>query len=253
MIAARSFLFNVLFYANLICLMIFGIPTILAGHRGVIWLAKVWGRNSLWLLKKVCNLDVEFRGIENIPSGGFIIAPKHQSIWDTFALLNLFGDFTFVLKRELTWIPVFGWYLKAARQIAINRSSGSSALAEAMASSKKAMEEGRQVFIFPEGTRRPAGAAPLYKHGVASIYYNSGAKCLPIALNAGLFWPRRSFLRLPGKVLVQILSPIEPGLEKAEFLRLLIERMETATDALLRESLDENPMLRNNLSSDSTL
>jgi 1-acyl-sn-glycerol-3-phosphate acyltransferase len=198
-------------------------------------------------------LHVEYRGLDRIPPNGCIVAPKHQSIWDTFALLHLFHDFTFILKRELVWIPVFGWYLKAARQIAINRSTGSAALSEATTRAKEAISRGRFVFIFPEGTRRPAGATPVYKFGVASIYANAGAKCLPIALNAGLFWPRRSFRRLPGTVLVQVLEPIEPGLDRHEFLRLLTARMESATDALLRESLAKDRSLSVNLSPESTI
>lgn len=247
MILARSIVFNVLFYCNLIVLMSLGLPLLLVGRKGVIGLARAWGKSSLWLLKNICCLDVEYRGVENIPQGGFIIAPKHQSIWETFALLPLFPDFTFILKRELTWIPFFGWYLKVAQQIAIDRSSGSTALIEATIWATQVLKEQRQVFIFPEGTRKAAGALPAYKFGVAAIYEASGARCLPIALNSGLFWPRRSFLRQPGKVLVQILEPIEPGMEKHVLLETLQQRMEVVTNALLQESLASNPCLRSNL------
>ena len=252
MILIRSTLFNILFYANLAVLMVLGLPTMLAGPRGVIALARLWGRSSLWLLRIVCRLDVEYRGLEKIPQNGFIIAPKHQSIWETFALLPLFSDFTFILKRELVWIPFFGWYLKAAKQIAINRSNGGSALLAATERAKTELLAGRQVFIFPEGTRRAAGAPPRYKFGVAAIYSASNAPCLPIALNSGLFWPRRSFLRQPGKVLVEVMNPIEPGLEKQDFLRLLSERMESATSLLIEESLRANPALRVNLADQSS-
>ena len=247
MIAVRSLLFNILFYLNLITLMIVGLPTMFAGPKGVIRLAKIWGVTSLWLLKHVVGLDVEYRGLENIPAGGFIVAPKHQSIWETFALLPLFSNFTFILKRELTWIPVFGWYLIAARQIAINRSNGAAALAEATRRAAEEISSGRQVFIFPEGTRRPAGAEPAYKSGVANIYDATRANCLPIALNAGLFWPRRSFLRQSGTVLVQVLEPIKPGLDKQDFLNDLTERIETATNQLISESMAANPGLKTNL------
>ncbi len=247
MILVRSIIFNVLFYVNLIGLMILGLPVMLFGPRGVIWLARIWGRTSLWLLRFICDLKVEYRGVEHIPRDGFMIAPKHQSIWETFALLPLFQNFTFIVKRELTWIPVFGWYLMAARQIAINRATGTPALVEATERASRELRAGRNVFIFPEGTRRPAGSPPLYKFGVVSIYSESGARCLPIALNSGLFWPRRQFLRQPGKVLVQILEPIEPGLEKQAFLDLLTEKLETATNALNAESLETSPLLMVNL------
>ncbi len=247
MILVRSMIFNVVFYLNLIGLMIVGIPAMLAGPQAVMRLAGLWGRTSLWLLEAICGLRVEYRGLANIPRGGFVVAPKHQSIWETFALLPLFPDFTFILKRELTWIPVFGWYLIAARQIAINRSSRSAALLKATELAAKQLAAGRQVFIFPEGTRRPAGAAPAYKFGVAGIYAASGAPCLPVALNSGLFWPRRSFLRQPGTVLVRILPPIQPGMEKPEFLTRLQDVLETAANALIQESVSANPALRANL------
>ena len=247
MLLARSLVFNLLFYINLIGLMILGMPLMLAGPRGVIWLARTWGKTSLWLLRAICGLNVEYRGLRNIPAGGYIIAPKHQSIWETFALLPLFGDFTFIVKRELTWIPLFGWYLVVARQIAINRASGAAALSEATERATRQLNSARPGFIFPEGTRRPAGAPPLYKFGVAAIYAASGAQCLPIALNSGLFWPRRSFSRRPGTVLVEILEPIPAGLERQAFLETLTARLEGATNRLIAEAIRADATLGVNL------
>ena len=239
----RSALFNLLFYANLITLMILGLPTLLMTRHAVFSLARIWAKSSLWLLKVICGTSVEFRGVQNIPEGGYIIAPKHQSIWETFALCLYFPDFSFIIKRELTWIPVFGWYLKKAEQIAINRSSGSAALSEASQRSREILAAGRQLFIFPEGTRRPVGAPPVYKFGVAHIYTQANAQCLPVALNSGLFWPRRSFLRLPGTILVEFLEPIPPGLDRGTFFNLLQDRMEQATNKLIDESVRANPKL----------
>ena len=247
MILIRSIVFNALFYLNLLALMVFGLPTMLFGPHAIMGLAKLWGRTSLWLLRVVCGLDVEYRGLENIPHGGYIIAPKHQSIWETFALLPLFPDFSFILKRELTWIPFFGWYLVVGRQIAINRSSGKAALVQATRLAAEVVQNNRQVFIFPEGTRRPAGAPPDYKFGVVSIYERAQAPCLPIALNSGLFWPRRSFVRRPGKVLVEIMAPIPPNLPRQDFVALLSDRIETATNRLITESITADPSLRVNL------
>ncbi len=250
MLFLRSLIFNVLFYLNLIALMILGLPTLLFGHRAVMALARLWARTSNWLLRVICGLDAEYRGIENIPTGGFIIAPKHQSIWETFSLVPFAPDFSYILKRELAWIPLFGWYIVRARQIAINRAKGGAALSEATRKSREALSEGRQIFIFPEGTRRPVGAPPLYKYGVAGIYAETNAPCLPVALNAGLFWPRRSFLRRPGKIIVEFLEPIPPGLEKGEFLRVLKERLEGATNRLIDEALVADPSLRQYLARD---
>ncbi len=244
MLFVRSLLFNALFYANTIVLMILGLPTLLIGPRAVLGLARVWANASGWLLRVVCGLSAEYRGVENIPPGGCIIAPKHQSTWETYSLVPFAADFSYILKRELTWFPIFGWYLLRARQIAINRSRGASALSQAVRRSREALAQGRQVFIFPEGTRRPVGAPPAYKFGVAKIYAECRAPCLPVALNAGLFWPRQSFLRRPGKILVEFLEPIPPGLEQGEFLKLLTERIETATRRLVAESLAADPSLR---------
>lgn len=244
MIYLRSALFNVLFFLNLLGLMIVSLPALAMNRHAVFAVARTWARSSLWLLRVICNIEVEFRGLENIPKGGFLIAPKHQSVWETFALCLFFPDFTFILKRELMWVPFFGWYLWRADQIAINRASGSAALNEAAQRSREILKQGRQVFIFPEGTRRPAGAPAAYKFGVAHIYSQSGAPCLPVALNSGLFWPRRSFIKRPGCVLVEFLEPIAPGLDRSEFFKLLQQRMETSTDRLIAESLSKDPSLK---------
>jgi 1-acyl-sn-glycerol-3-phosphate acyltransferase len=243
MLVLRSLVFNALFYAVLIGLMIIGLPTIFMGRHAVFALARTWARASLWLLKVICGLDAEFRGLERIPGGGYIIAPKHQSIWETFALTLHAKDFSFILKRELTYIPFFGWYLKAAEQIAINRSSGRAALSEATSRAREVLKQGRQIFIFPEGTRRPAGAPPVYKYGVAAIYTDTGVPCLPVALNSGLFWARRSFVRRPGKIVVEYLEPIQPGLRRDAFLKELQDRMETATNRLIAEAVGSDPRL----------
>lgn len=248
MLVLRSLLFNALFYLALTALMLFGLPVLLFGRHGVFWLARIWARGNLWMLRVICGVEVEYRGLENLPGkGGFIIAPKHQSVWETFALLPFVPDFTFILKRELTYVPLFGWYLKSAEQIAIDRSSGRVALNEATSKSRAVLAAGRQIFIFPEGTRRPAGAPPVYKFGVSNIYADANVPCVPVALNSGLFWPRRTLLRWPGKVLVEFLEPIPPGLDRQTFLTTLQDRLEAATNRLIRESLAANPSLRGRL------
>lgn len=247
MILARSILFNIVFYINLIGLMILGLPMTLMGRHAALNMARSWGRSSLWLLDKICNLKVEFRGLGNIPKGALIIAPKHQSILETFALTLAFDDFTYIVKRELTWIPLFGWYLSATEQLAINRSKGGSSLGQAAALARKILPEGRQIFIFPEGTRRAVGAAPSYKYGVTYLYAETGAVCLPVALNAGLFWPRRSFIRRPGTIVIEFLEPIAPGLDKPAFAALLQQRIETATNRLVAEALALDPSLAANI------
>lgn len=243
MLALRSLVFNAAFYVNLIGAMLLAMPTMLMGRKAVFGLARYWCHSSLWLAKVICGLDVEYRGAERIPKGALLIAPKHQSIWETFALLPFFEDFSFVLKRELTWIPFFGWYLLAAEQIAINRARGSSAMQQVSAAARALFANDRQLYIFPEGTRRPIDAPPAYKFGVAQVYAATGVRCLPVALNSGLFWPRRSFLRRPGTILVEFLPVIEPGLDARTFFAELTNRLETATNKLIAESLARDPSL----------
>ena len=243
MIVIRSIIFNIAFFTNITVLLVIALPTLMMNRSAVFRIAKIWAKTSLWLLKVICGTDVEFRGQKNIPAGAFIVAAKHQSAWETFALIMLFDDFCYILKRELTYIPLFGWYVWKAEQIAINRAAGSSALAQAEEKARKIFAEGRQLFIFPEGTRRPAGAPPKYKFGVAHIYDACHVPCLPVALNSGLFWARRSLIKRPGTIVVDILPPIAPGLEKQEFFGLLQERMETASEKLIAEAVAHDPSL----------
>ena len=240
MTSLRSALFNMSFFTTTIVMMIAGLPTLARDRHAVFRLARLWSRTSLWLLEKICGLRVEFRGLENIPEGPFILAAKHQSALETFALVGHVKDFSFILKRELTYIPLFGWYLKRAEQIAIDRKSGRAALEQAIERSRALLDEGRAVFIFPEGTRTRVGAEPKYKIGVAHIYAANNAPCVPVALNTGVFWPRRSFRKHPGVVVIEFLAPIPPGLEKTSFLPLLQTRIEDASHKLAAEAIEAN-------------
>jgi 1-acyl-sn-glycerol-3-phosphate acyltransferase len=239
----RSLAFNSLFYLNLIALLVVGLPALAMPRRYIFKIARLWARSSLWLLKTICGTQVEFRGREHIPTAPFIVAAKHQSIWETFALTLLFDDFCYILKRELTYIPFFGWYLWKSGQIAIDRKSGSSALVQAAERARQIFAEKRVLFIFPEGTRRPAGAPPKYKFGVAHIYDVTGVQCLPIALNSGVFWARRSWLRRPGTIVVDVLPPIAPGLDKDLFFNQLQDTIETASERLIAKALANDPAL----------
>jgi len=248
MLTIRSLAFNIAFYLLTTILAVGGLPTIFFGRKAILGLARLWGRLSLWLLDAICGMKVDFRGVENLHrEHGCIIASKHQSAWETFALVTQVEDFTYILKRELTFIPLFGQYLLFSNQIAINRANRSAALRELVEKAHAAIREGRAIFIFPEGTRRPAGAPPQYKSGVSHLYAAAKAPCVPVALNAGLFWPRRTFLRRPGTVLVEFLPAIPPGLPNARFAETLKDRIETATARLIAESLRDNPALAVNL------
>jgi 1-acyl-sn-glycerol-3-phosphate acyltransferase len=190
---------------------------------------------NLHLLRIVCGITVEWRGLEKIPAGACLVAAKHQSVWETFALLTLFRDPTYILKRELLWLPLFGWAAWRARMIPVDRGGGKPALAAMAAHVRDALAAGKQIIIFPEGTRRPAGAEPKYKYGIAHLYGEGIAACVPIALNSGLFWPRRQFLRYPGTITVEILDPIAPGLPIDEFFERLQRDLEAATARLIAQ------------------
>ncbi len=240
----RSLVYNIVFYINLVIWILIGIPTFVMPRSGIITIAKYWGRTSIWLMRIVCNTRVEYRGVEKIPKGvPLLVAPKHQSAWETFALLQFFDEPLYILKRELLWLPFFGWYLAKARMIGVDRSAGGRALIAMARRARAEVLRGRQLIIFPEGTRRPVGAPPDYKHGVSQIYVECGVTCIPVALNAGLFWPRRTFMRYPGTIVVEFLDPIPPGLSRNEFTARVRSVIEEATDRLVKAGREEQVRL----------
>jgi 1-acyl-sn-glycerol-3-phosphate acyltransferase len=234
-IVVRSVVFNVVFYITLVLYLIAALPLLALPKRAIVGMAKLWGRTSVWLLRVICGTGVEWRGLEKIPPGGLLVASKHQSMWETFALMALFDNPSFILKRELTWLPLYGWYTTKAGMIPVDRTAGRGALLRMARAARVLLDHGRQIIIFPEGTRGAPGAAPDFKPGIALLYGELGVPCLPIALNSGLYWPRRRFLRPPGTILVEILDPIPPGLARRAFLKRLEETIEPATGRLVAE------------------
>jgi 1-acyl-sn-glycerol-3-phosphate acyltransferase len=244
MILLRSLAFHAVFYIWTTVLAILGLPVLVMGRQRVQAYAKFWTGSSVWLLEKICGTKISWRGLENLPRGACIIASKHQSALETLALTTKGSDFSYILKRELTAIPVFGWYLKGAGQVAIDRAKRGQALPDLTRQVREALAQGRQMIIFPEGTRKRVGASPEYKSGVAHLYVDTGAVCVPAALNAGLFWPRRSLSIHPGTVIISFLEPIEPGLDKQSFMQLLESRIEAETAELIGAALISDPSLK---------
>ena len=233
---ARSLLFNVLFYVTTVLFVVLGSPLLLAPRRWAM-AALMWhARTELWLLKHVVGLDCELRGAEKLPQGPCLVAAKHQSAWETFALVPLFRDPALLMKRELFWIPFHGWFSYKFGMIPVDRDKGPMALRRMLRVAKTRVAAGREILIFPEGTRRAPGAPPDYKSGVVLLYDALGVPCVPVALNSGHFWRRRSLTLHPGTVVVEFLDPIPPGLPKAEFLERLKTSIETATNRLLEEA-----------------
>ncbi|MBA3040114.1 MAG: 1-acyl-sn-glycerol-3-phosphate acyltransferase [Alphaproteobacteria bacterium] len=244
MIILRSILFNTLFYANLVLQMVLLSPYyFLASRKKAFAIPKNWARSNHWLMEKVVGTTFTVEGLENIPEGGYILAPKHQSLWDTYALLPWLDDPVYILKRELMWIPIFGWYVARQKMIPVDRGARGKVMVKVMERAKQEMAAGRQLIIYPEGTRRPAGAEPAYKYGIARIYRDLDVPVVPVAMHPGLFWPRRKFLRFPGHFKVKILPPIEPGLDPDVFYETLVEKLEKASDELLIETVRDNPQV----------
>ena len=239
----RSLIYNVLFYLLLVLWFIVAIPTFAMPRSAILTLARIWSQQNSWLLRVVCNVKVEYRGVEKIPKGPLLVASKHQSMWETFALLRFFDQPLYILKRELTRIPFFGWYVLKAGMISVDRRAGGRALLKMVRQASEEVRHGRQLIIFPEGTRRPVGAPPQYKPGVAQLYASCRVSCLPVALNSGLFWPRRTFMRYPGTLVVEFLDPLPPGLPRDEFLARVSVVIEEATRRLVEAGQKEQAQL----------
>jgi len=231
MIFLRSLLFFLWFAAMSVAINIGALPALLLPRRATLWAARRWSKATFWGLRVFAGLDYEVRG--QIPGQGVLVAAKHMSMWDTLALFLLLDDPAIVIKRELLFIPFYGWYVRKAGSIAIDRAAGAGALRAMAAKAREAIGAGRSVAIFPEGTRKKPGAVPDYKPGVAGLYGQLGVECVPVALNSGLFWT--GFVKKPGRIVIEFLPAIAAGLKRGEFMRLLEEGTEKATAALVAE------------------
>lgn len=232
----RSLLFNVAFYAVTAAMMLLGI-WLLAGPRS--WAMqglKLHGRVCVWLLRVICGTRLEVRGREHLPAGPCLIVAKHQSAWDTFGLIPLFRDPAIVMKAELTRIPLYGWFCRKFEHIFVRRERAATALKSMLADAKARSAAGREVFIFAEGTRRPPGAPPDYKPGYIALYEALGVPVVPLALNSGLYWPRRSLDRFAGTIVVEFLEPVPAGLPRAVMRRQVEAAIEAASQRLIEEA-----------------
>ena len=236
MLVLRSLAFNALFYCWSTLLQVTCLPTILVSRRAVTWVQRTWVRGNFALLALICGLRYEIRGLEELPREPCIIASKHQSAWDTMIFALLIRRPGHIFKRELLWVPVFGWYLLRAGGIPIDRKGGAAALKRMIAAARRTISEGRHIVIFPEGTRVAVGARVPYHPGVAALYTQLKVPVVPVALNSGLFWGRRTFLKKPGRIVLEFLEPIPPGLRRREFLEVLQQRIESASVDLAAEA-----------------
>ena len=236
----RSLCFNVGWYAGTVTIALAGAPILLLPRRAVVAWAKFWIRFCLWWLRITVGLTHRLSGLENLPAGPVIIASKHQSSWETLAYTLLFSDAAIVLKRELLFIPVVGWAMARAGNIAVERGDGAAALRGLVRQAKAVIAEGRSILIFPEGTRVAVGDERPYQVGTAALYRQLGVPVVPVALNSGLFWGRRRFIKWPGIIDVEILPAIPPGLSRDAFMTTLRARIEGATERLIGRAQGRN-------------
>lgn len=229
----RSLAFNLVFYVwTAICC--FGIFWVLViPRKAMIWVVCRY-LDSLYLIERmILGLNYTVVGREHIPDGPYILAAKHQSTWETMKLHLLVDDPAVVLKRELMLIPLWGWYAAKAQMIPVHRGGRSKAIASIIEGARKTAAQGRPLIIFPQGTRTAAGTFRPYRVGVAAIYTALDLPVVPMALNSGVFWPRRKFIKRAGTITVEFLPPIPPGLDRETFLKRLEDGLETATDRLV--------------------
>lgn len=232
----RSLLFTGVFYLNTAVFLILGSPLLLGPRRWAMLGLKTHARATLWWMKVIVGTRIEVRGLERLPEGPILVCAKHQSAWETFALIPLFRDPAMVMKAELGKIPLYGWFSRKFEHVLIERERGPVALRHMIRDAKARAGAGREIVIFPEGTRRLPGAEPDYKPGALALYDGLGLPCVPLALNSGLYWPRNSFMRYPGKIIVEILDPIPPGLPRREFRERLVDAIEEASNRLIAEA-----------------
>ena len=236
----RALVFNLAFFGWTVIAGTVGVPLLIAPRAIVMCFGRFWARGVLALLHLIVGLDHEIRGLDRIPRGGCIVAMKHQSAWDALILPIVLGDPACIIKRELLLIPFYGWYAARAGSIAINRKAGAGAVRRMVAAARPVAAQGRPIVIFPEGTRVAPGARLPYQSGVAALYRALSLPLVPAAVNSGCFWGRRSFVKRPGRIVLEFLEPIPAGWSRRRTMTELEHRVETATSALLREARAAN-------------
>lgn len=237
MITLRALLFNILFYALTAANCLLMIPLLGAPRRWVQWCGTIWCRQVRFALDWVVGLRLQVVGGEHLPDGPCIVVAKHQSAFETVVFHTVLANPVYVLKKELTRIPLFGRYLVASGQVAVDRSAGASALKSMVDGVGKALASGRQVIIFPEGTRTPPGTERAFHPGIYALYKAfPETPIVPMALNSGMFWGRHRFVKYPGTVTFEFLPPMPPGLERKAFMAEIKARINDRSQALSEEA-----------------
>jgi 1-acyl-sn-glycerol-3-phosphate acyltransferase len=228
----RSLVFVAWLYLSMALFAVGLSPALVMPYRQAMWVIRGWSRFCLFGLRWIAGVKVEFRGLEHMPVGAALIAGKHQSMLDVIAPFAILPDNCFIMKKELMPLPFFGWFARKTNMIAVDRSAHSKALKDMVRQARARFAEGRQILIFPEGTRAPVGAPADYKPGIAALYRDLDCPCTPMATNSGVHWPAHGFRRYPGTVVYEFLPAIPAGLKRDAFMSQLEERLEGASNAL---------------------
>ena len=243
MVTIRSLIFVAWLYLSLAVFAVGMSPALLMPHRHALGVVKLWARFILFGLHWIAGVRVEFRGLEHRPNGPALVACKHQCMLDIIIPFVVLEDPCIITKKELMSLPFFGWFAIKTKMIAVDREAHSKALKDMIRQTRARAAEGRQIWIFPEGTRAEPGTQPDYKPGVMALYRELGGPCWPVATNAGVHWPPHGFRRYPGTIVYEFLPMIEGGLKRSDFMAELEARIEAASDALL-VALPRSPQTR---------
>lgn len=241
MIYLRSLLFNVLFYTTLALGCVIGSIVGVFSKKATIPMWNFFLMPICCSYLKICGIKIEIRGREHLKQEGVIYAAKHQSAIETYCLSSYITKATFILKKELTYIPIFGWAQHFYGMIAVDRTAGGATLKKLLKEAKDRMKKGRPIIIFPEGTRTKPGLTTQYKPGLVFLYQNLNVPVVPVALNTGLFWAKNSFLRYPGTIIIEFMEAMPLGLDKKVFMEELQQRIENKCAELNAESAKKFP------------
>ncbi|MEX0582125.1 MAG: lysophospholipid acyltransferase family protein [Sneathiella sp.] len=235
----RSLAFFFCFFAWSVIMNLAFLPALPFDRKWIVLGQRIWTNGIVFLLHTICGLRLEIRGEEYLPKGAALVAAKHQSAFETMIFHRITDDPAVVLKKELLNIPVYGWYCRKTKMIAVDRKGHAAALKSMLAQAQQAIKDERPIIIFPEGTRSPLDEDLPFQPGIAALYTKLQQPVVPVALNTGLFWPRKSFFCRPGVMVIEFLPPIEAGLDRKVFMRELKERIEEKTRSLVAEGREK--------------
>ena len=240
MIVLRSALFNILFYGYTTLTVLRMTPSLLRRNADVRPGVRRWAEGVNWLLEHVVGITYEVRGHKHIPEGPALLASKHQSAWDTITFHTFLALPAYVMKKELNNLPLYGRFTQMVGSIVVDRAAGAQAIKGLVRDCRAALATGHQIVIFPEGTRTTPGKRYPYQPGIAALYRQLDVAVVPVALNSGLFWGRHNFIKNPGRIVIEFMPPIAPGIDRRKFLVELEEQIEAATAVLIAEATGDN-------------